>query len=68
MSVIRAGDSVHVYYYGEANSVRSLRGTVQERDQWGVTVVSLTGDLQEFPITSIQRLILIEAKEDRFPE
>jgi hypothetical protein len=33
-----------------------------------VTVVSLTGDLQEFPITSIQRLILIEAKEDRFPE
>lgn len=65
MSVIQSGDTVDLYYYGESNSVRSVHGQVDERDQHSVTIITLSGQMQEFPFSSVQRMILIDANDAR---
>jgi hypothetical protein len=68
MSVIRPGARVDLYYYAESDHVRSVSGQVEDRSSTSVTIITTLGDLEEFPLTSIQRMILTEALEDRLSD
>lgn len=63
MRAFQAGDRVDLYYYAESDHVRSVSGKIDDLDAIGVDLVTLTGDLQGFPWTSVQRLIMVEARE-----
>jgi hypothetical protein len=63
VSVFQPGDKVDLYYYAESDRVRSVTGKIDDLDLNSVTIVTTTGDLQWFPHTAIQRVILLEASE-----
>lgn len=63
-ALFNPGDTVDLYYYGEANTVRSVAGKVEELDHLGLAIVTtVTGALQFYPWGSVQRVILLRAFE-----
>ena len=63
MRTFNPGDRVDLYYYAESDHVRRVSGKIEDLDAIGVDLVSVSGDLQGFPWTSVQRLIMVEAYE-----
>ncbi len=61
MRAFNTGDRVDLYYYAESDHVRSIAGKIDDLDAIGVDLVTVTGDLQGFPWTSVQRMIMVEA-------
>lgn len=56
------GSTVDLYYYGENNSVRSIRGSITDANASWVIITDAFGTQQGFPLTSIQRMILTDSE------
>lgn len=56
------GSTVDLYYYAESDHVRSMRGTITDADGTWVIVADTFGTVHAFPLTSIQRMILIDSE------
>jgi hypothetical protein len=59
--VFRTGDKVDLYYYTEARRPHAITGRVEYLDPVGVMLLTASSDLQFFPWSSVQRVILSEA-------
>jgi hypothetical protein len=59
--VFRTGDKVDLYYYTEARRPHAITGRIEYLGPVGVTLLTASGDLQFFPWSSVQRVILSEA-------
>lgn len=53
------GSRVDLYYFGESNTVRTLSGTISDANASWVIVRDAHDKTHAFPLTSIQRMILL---------
>lgn len=56
------GSTVDLYYYAESDHVRSMRATLTDSGERWVIVTDTFGTVHAFPLTSIQRMILIDSE------
>lgn len=56
------GSKVDLYYYAESDHVRSITGTITTADETWVILTDDFGSVNAFPITSIQRMILLDSE------
>lgn len=60
--MINIGAEVDLYYYAEANGVRSVSGRIDDANGQYVILIDTSGVVHAYPLTSIQRMILRETR------
>lgn len=61
-TAVNLGSTVDLYYYAESDHVRSMRATLTDSGERWVIVTDTFGTVHAFPLTSIQRMILIDSE------